>query len=59
MSKTYPDVNMSSLRSYLNSFNQAALATEIASGSLKLKLDGKDLELKHKSHLYLSAKDRD
>ena len=57
--KAYPEVNMGSLRSYLNSFSQAALAKELASGSLKLKLDGKDLDLKHKTHIYLSAKERE
>ena len=50
---------MGSLRSYLNSFSSEALAKELGSGSLKMKLDGKDLELKHKSHLYLNAKDRE
>lgn len=57
--KSHPEVNLVSLRSYLNSFNHAALTKELSAGSLKLKLDGKDLELKHKTHLYLSAKDRE
>lgn len=59
VSKTYPDLNIVSLRSYLNSFSSDALAKEIGSGSLSVKMDGKDVELKHKVHLYLNAKDRD
>ena len=57
--KAYPGVNMGSLRSYLNSFSSDALAKELGSGSIKLKLDGVDLDLKHKTHLYLNAKDRE
>lgn len=59
VSKAHPEVNLTSLRSYLNSFSHSALAKEMNGGSLKLRLDGKDVELKHKTHLYLNAKDRE
>jgi hypothetical protein len=51
----YPEVNLGSLRSYLNSLSSDALSKQLASGSLKVKLDGKDLELKHKTHLFVNA----
>ena len=56
--KAFPGVKMDSLRTYLNSFSADALAKELNGGSLKLKLDGKDIELKHKEHMWMSAKDR-
>ena len=59
VSKSYPGVDIGSLRSYLNSLSSDALAKDLASGSLTFKMDDKDLEIKHKLHVFVNAKDRD
>jgi len=57
---SYADVNINSLRAYLNSFDQSALTSLVNSndGLVKINLDGVDIELKRGQHFFLNAKDR-
>lgn len=51
---------LGTVHSYLNSFDSEELLKEVTSngGSLKINLDKKDFELKHKVHFFLNAKER-
>jgi len=56
----FPSVNIQSLKAYLNSFGQAHLENLVQAngGVLKINLDNTDIELKHKTHFFLSARER-
>mmetsp|Transcript_5114 Transcript_5114/g.7799 ORF Transcript_5114/g.7799 Transcript_5114/m.7799 type:complete len:110 (+) Transcript_5114:3376-3705(+) len=55
----FPQANLDGLHAYLNSFDQKELFEKVtaASGSLKINLDGQDLNLNHRVHFFLNAKD--
>lgn len=48
------------MRAYLTSFAPGALEAELSSngGKLSVNIDGKDIVLEHKKHLWLSVKER-
>jgi len=56
----FPSVNIQSLRAYLHSFGQGHLESLVQAngGVLKINLDNTDIELKHKTHFFLSARER-
>jgi len=56
----FPGVAVSTLRAYLSSFSTSSLEEELSKNGNKLsiKVDGKDITLEHKKHLWLSVKDR-
>jgi len=60
ISADFAGVQVDTLRAYLSSFPTAALAEELAknSGKMAINVDGKDVVLVHKKHMWLSAKDR-
>ena len=51
---------MDAVRSVLNSFDAKALKSQVENdnGLFKISLDGTDIELKHKTHFFLNAKER-
>jgi hypothetical protein len=60
ISSDFAGVQVDTLRTYLSSFPPAALAQEVAKngGKLAINIDGKDVVLVHKKHMWLSVKDR-
>merc|ERR1712034_164877 len=54
------DQHVEGVRAYLNSYRSEALEGMVAKGggALRIKVDKKDLELRHKVHFYLGARDR-
>lgn len=50
---------MAGLRSLLNAFDQSSLKSQVDrnGGVFRANLDGKDLELKHKTHFFLNARE--
>lgn len=52
--------NVDSLRSILNSYDVSALRNQVESnsGRFNVRLDGKDVELLHKTHFYIGARER-
>ena len=59
VSKDFAGVNMAGLRSLLNAFDQSSLKSQVDrnGGVFRANLDGKDLELKHKTHFFLNARE--
>jgi hypothetical protein len=60
ISAEFPGVKVDTLRAYLSSFDPAALAQDISKngGNLTINIDGKDVVLVHKTHMWFSVKDR-
>ena len=54
------DVNVEGVLAYLSSYRSEALEKMLheSGGVLRITLDNKDLELQHRVHFYLGARDR-
>lgn len=61
VAKSYQGVNVNVVHCLLNSFNPEALKKQLESsnGIFRTRLDGTDVELKHKEHFYLSGRERE
>ena len=56
----FPGVAMGTVRAYLSSFSTESLEVELSKngGKLTINIDGKDMTLEHKKHLWRSVKDK-
>jgi hypothetical protein len=60
LTSDFPGVNVATIRSALSSFNPNSLEKELTKngGKLSFNIDGKDVVLEHKKHMWMSMKDR-
>jgi hypothetical protein len=60
IAKDHQGVNVDTIQSLVNSYDIAALSKLLASsdGVLTAKVDGQNVDLKHKTHFFLGARER-